>query len=664
MLDLKLPEGIRSAWQLDCEAFAAAIAPDADLTVSEWADAKRILSEMSAEPGPWRTSRVPYAREIMDSLSVGDPCQEVAFMKGTQVAGTEIGNNWIGYIIDQAPGPMLSVQPTVEMAKRNSKQRIDPLIDESPCLSGKVKERRSRDSGNTVLAKEFPGGLLVMTGANSAVGLRSMSARYLFLDEIDAYPPDVDGEGDPITLAMARQRTFPRRKTFRVSTPKLKGESRIEEGFEAGSQERYHVPCPFCQRFQVLDFGQMVWPQGKPEEAAYRCEGCKELIPEHQKTWMLEQGRWVADQPNDGKHRSFHLSSLYSPVGWFSWADAAAMSEKAQNDPALQKVFVNTVLGETWEEQGEAPDDELLFLRGEDYQAGTVPAGGLFLTAGIDVQADRIEAQVVAWGARKESWLVDYSVLVGRTSESKVWQDLSQYLDETYRHESGVDMPIMRAAIDSGYATQDVYAWARTQSAGRILVIKGQENGISAIGQPKPVDVNYRGKRIARGMKVWPVATGMLKAELYTWLRAQPPEPLSSDQLALAFEPTRYPAGYCHFPKRDREFFKQLTAEHYVTRLVKGYRKGEWVKTRERNEVLDTRIYARAAAAQYGMDRFNESNWKALESQLKRAEIVATELRAPTAAKELLTRGPIAAPVVAAQAKSEDRMLRSSLMDF
>src|SRR5919108_6244665 len=215
---------------------------------SNRADRYRVLSQRAAsEPGRWRTERTPYLREIMDCLSPTSPVERIVFMKGAQVGGTECGNNWIGYVIHQAPGPMMAIQPTVEMAKRNSKQRIDPLIEESEVLRKRVSDPRSRDSGNTILSKEFPGGVLVMTGANSAVGLRSMAARYLFLDEVDAYPGDVEGEGDPIKLALARTRTFARRKVFLVSTPKITGMSRIEKAYEESDRRQYWVPCPVCR---------------------------------------------------------------------------------------------------------------------------------------------------------------------------------------------------------------------------------------------------------------------------------------------------------------------------------------------------------------------------------------------------------------------------------
>jgi predicted RNA-binding Zn-ribbon protein involved in translation (DUF1610 family) len=257
-------------------AWGNGLRPDPDLTVSEWADRHRMLSgRASAEPGRYRTVRTPYMREIMDRLSPGDPTQRIVFMKAAQVGATEAGNNWIGFAIHQAPGPMLAVQPTVELAKRNSRQRIDPLIDESPELRERVKPARSRDAGNTMLSKEFAGGILIMTGANSAVGLRSTPARYIFLDEVDAYPASADEEGDPVTLAEARSLTFAhRRKVFLVSTPTIRGLSRIEREYEASDQRRFFVPCPHCGAMQWLKFDRLRWQKGRPETAEYHCEGC------------------------------------------------------------------------------------------------------------------------------------------------------------------------------------------------------------------------------------------------------------------------------------------------------------------------------------------------------------------------------------------------------
>src|SRR5690606_31817221 len=307
-------------------AWGRGLTPDPWLTVSEWSDTHRWLSSRaSAEPGRYRTERTPYMRAIMDALSPGDPTQRVVFMKAAQVGATEAGNNWIGFVIHQAPGPMLAVQPTVELAKRNSRQRIDPLIDESPELRERVKPARSRDAGNTMLSKEFAGGILIMTGANSAVGLRSTPARYIFLDEVDAYPASADEEGDPVTLAEARSLTFAhRRKIFLVSTPTIRGLSRIEREFEASDRRRFFVPCPHCGAMQWLKFERMRWEKGRQETASQQCGDYEQSITEHHKTSMLDAGEWRATaEAADPSTIGFHLSALYSPVGWLSWARIA-----------------------------------------------------------------------------------------------------------------------------------------------------------------------------------------------------------------------------------------------------------------------------------------------------------------------------------------------------
>ena len=591
-------------------AAAAGARPDPLLTISQWADRYRWLSQRaSAEHGRWRTERTPYLREIMDCLSPMSLIERTVFMKGAQIGGTECGNNWMGYIIHQAPGPMMAVQPTVEMAKRNSKQRIDPLIEESEVLRKLVRDPRSRDSGNTVLSKDFPGGVLVMTGANSAVGLRSMAARYLFLDEVDAYQGDVEGEGDPITLAMARTRTFARRKVFLVSTPKITGMSRIESAYEESDQRKYWVPCPTCREFQILKFAQLRWPKGDPQSAVYVCEHCGQEIRNHQKHSMLARGEWRAGAKGDGRTAGFHISSLYSPVGWFSWGDAAKQFEQAQKNPALLQVFVNTVLGETWTLLGEAPEWQKLYDRREEYKVGLVPRGGLFLTAGADVQKDRIEVEIAAWGRGKESWSVDYRVFEGDTSRAAVWEKLTGLLNESFTTESGLELPIMQLAVDSGFATIEVYQWARRQG-GRVLVIKGDSRTPSLIGSASPVEVGPMGAKLKRGVRVWPVNSGMAKEELYRWLRQDRP---TDEDVAKGIP---FPSGYCHFPRYSEEYFKQITAEQLVTKIVKGYRRHEWQKMRERNEALDCRVYARAAAGRVGIDRFQEKHWTDLERRV------------------------------------------------
>ena len=608
MLDYEGAHEIERAWH-------EGLTPDPLLSVSTWADQHRMLSsKASAEPGRWRTARTPYLREIMDCLSPASPIERVVFMKGAQVGGTECGSCWIGYVIHHAPGPMMAVWPTVEMAKRNSKQRIDPLIEESPVLAALIAPARSRDAGNTILAKEFRGGVLVMTGANSAVGLRSMPVRYLFLDEVDGYPLDVEGEGDAISLAEARTRTFTRRKIFIVSTPTIAGVSSIEREYEASDQRRYFVPCPHCAHRQWLRFEQLRWERGRPETAAYVCESCEQPIAEHHKTWMLEHGQWRATAPGNGRTAGFHLSSLYSPVGWRSWREIAAAWEsaidKVTGSASAIKTFKNTELGETWVEEGDAPDWQHLLERREDYRIGHVPRGGLLLVGGADVQKDRIEVSVWAFGRGKTAWLVEHRVLMGDTARDAVWNQLRALLGETWTHAGGAQLPLARFAIDTGFATQEVYAFVRACRDSRVMAVKGAARGAALIGTPTAVDVTVAGKKLRRGIKLYAVVVGIAKQEFYNHLR------LHADVAADGLSPV-YPAGYVHLPKVDGEFLQQLCAEQLVTRRDRnGYAVREWQKLRERNEALDCYVYARAAASAAGLDRFEDRHWRELERSL------------------------------------------------
>lgn len=593
---MALASGYEVVWQAAREA----LRPDPMLTVSEWADAHRMLSQRaSAEPGTWRTDRTPYLREIMDCLSATSAVEKVVFMKGAQVGGTEAGNNWLGYVIDNCPGPMLMVQPTVEMAKRNSKTRIAPLIEESPTLREKVRDPRSRDSSNSLLAKEFPGGVVVMAGANSAAGLRSMPVRFLFLDEPDAYPGDVDGEGDPCTLAEARTRTFSRRKIFYVSTPTLAGRSRIEREFMDSDMRFFEVPCPLCGAYQQLVWPQMKWVEGHPETARYQCAHCDCEFEEHHKNKILSRGQWVAQNPQ-GKWRGYHISTLYSPLGWFSWQQCVEAYLQAQKTDEAMRVFQNTILGLTYADTGEAPDWELLYGRREQYAIGQVPDPVVFLTAGIDVQKDRLEMEVVGWGRNLESWSIDYVVLHGDTASDEVWEQLSAQVRQDYGRTDGMRMPIRMAAIDTGFRTQEVYRWVKSQSAMRVMAVKGREQQATIISQPSTVEVTVRGKRIRGGIKVWPVGVSVAKSELYGWLRRKLPSNLEDG----------LPYGWCHFPQHPEEYFKQLTAESLVSRIVRGYQKYQWEKTRDRNEALDCRVYNRAAAMTVGADRWDDKRWE------------------------------------------------------
>ncbi len=591
--------------------FRESFKPEPRLTVSEWADEHRILSKKSSsEPGRWRTERTPYLKEIMDCLSVTHPAKEIVFKKASQVGGTECGNNWLGYIVDHTPGPVMFVQPTVELSKRNSRLRIEPLIEESPKLKEKVRAHRSKDSANTLLQKDFDGGTLVMTGANSAVGLRSMPARFVMLDEIDGYPHDVDGEGDPVSLVQARSRTFTRRKIFKVSTPTYEGASKIDDEWKLSDQRLYLIPCPHCNHFQKLDFKNLQWEPNNPKSVLYYCEECGVGIEERYKTKFLAEGKWVP-QNVGSPVVGFFLNSLYSPIGWYSWSEIARDYEKAKDKlerekkSTLMKSFTNTVLGEPWKEPGEAPEWRRLYERREKYEIGVCPKGVLFLTAGVDVQKDRLEVEVVGWGKNKESWSVAHQVFSGDTANDDVWKKLQEYLLSTFKTDQGHELPIKMTAVDSGFNTQKVYNFTRLFSINKVVAIKGSDTLNILVGLPRIVDAKLKGKVNRRAARFWNIGVNLLKSELYGWLKMDK---------AIGEEQT--PHGFCHFPEYDEEYFKQLTAERVVQKQDRrGFVVHEWVKERERNEVLDCRIYARAAASMAGLDRFRDRDFERFRVQ-------------------------------------------------
>jgi phage terminase large subunit GpA-like protein len=548
-----------------------ALLPPPKLTVSEWADRYRVLGNTSPEPGPWRTDRTPYLREIMDSLTPGAPCERVVFMKSAQIGGTEVLLNACGYLMHHAPAPILLVQPTVEMAKRFSKQRLDGLIENSPVLRGRVKDPRSRDSGNTVLLKEFSGGVLILTGANSAVGLRSLPAKYVLADELDAWPADADGEGDPLTLAVRRTVAFGSlRKILAVSTPTIEGVSRIEALFRQGDQRYYIVPCPRCGFMQRLVWERLRWPEGEPEKARYHCAACEYGIANHEKTAMLAGGEWRPTAAGEGRTRSYSLNALYSPVGWPSWGELAAEFLEAKRTRETLQVFVNTILGETWRDEAAVPlEADVLFGRREPF-AAEAPAGVCLITAGADVQADRIECEVVGWGAGEESWSLGYFVLHGDTGQPEVWTDLDRLLSRQWQHETGLLLPVSAAAIDSGFETESVLDFCRARRGRRIWPIKGQ----SGFGKPIwPRRATTGGKN--RG-ELFLIGADTAKEKVYSRLRVERPGP-----------------GYCHFPlDRGRDWFDMLVNERIV--MERGARK--FAKPAgARNEALDARAYALAA---------------------------------------------------------------------
>ena len=562
----------------DDDAWFEGLSPAPDLTVDEWADRHRVLSSVaSAEPGQWSTSRTPYLREIMRELSAKSRTEKVVFMKGAQLGGTEVGLNWIGYVVQHVPGPMLMVQPTVETAKRVSKQRVDALIEACPELSQRISDPRSRDSGNTIMMKEFPGGVLMLTGANSAVGLRSMPVRFLFLDEVDGYPADAAGEGDPVGLAIQRSATFSNRKIFMCSTPTVKDASRIEAAYEESDKRIFLVPCDGCGAFQQILWKDIRWPEGKPQDAAWVCPECGTVHYEFRKPSLLARGRWTPMAESSAHTAGFHLSSLYSP--WLSWAEIAEEHLAAKDDPVRLKVWVNTKLAETWEDRdGETIDEARLMERREHY-GPAVPATVAVLTAGVDVQDNRLEIEVVGWGRDEESWSCDYRIIWGDPSAPQVWDDLEEYLSQSFRHESLPDgISVMGTCLDTGgHHTQSAYAFCAGKERKRIWAVKGVS---TANGSARPIWPKRPTKAAKGKVSLFTIGVDAAKEAIYGRLKVMEPG-----------------AGYCHFPMdRDLAYFEQMTAERLRTKYSSGFPRRYWWKPDgKRNEALDCRVYAYAA---------------------------------------------------------------------
>lgn len=577
--------------------------PPPKLSLSAWADQHfRLSAESAAEPGRWRT--LPYQRGILDAIT--DPAIErVSVQKSARVGYTKCVNAAIAYFMCQDPCPILVVQPTVEDAEGYSKEEIAPMLRDVEALAGLVSEVSTKTSAQTILHKTFPGGVLSMVGANSGRGFRRVSRRVVIFDEVDGYPPSAGTEGDPIKLGERRAEYYWNRKIVAGSTPLTAGASRIEEMFEAGDRRRYYVPCSQCGHMDFLAFNRkdarghrMRWPEGQPELACFECSANGCVIEETSKRAMLEAGEWRAEGEFAG-HASFHIWAAYSLSPNASWAQIAAEFLEAKRLGVEKlKTFVNTVLGETWHDRGEAPDWERLYQRREAYAIGSVPAGAVVLTAGVDVQKDRLVYEVVGWAPNKESWSIEAGELYGDTALEATWDQLDALLDRTFAGADGRETPIAMLAVDSGYNTQMVYGWARRHPMSRVIATKGVSGARMLIGAPSPVDVTIRGRRMSRGYKVWPIGVDVAKGELYGWLR-------------LGLGDGDPPAGYCHFPEHGEAFFKQLTAEHLVTIANRrtGRARLEWqVLPNRENHYLDARILARAAAAVLGIDRLAPAN--------------------------------------------------------
>ena len=563
--------------------------PPALQTVSEWADANRILvSESSSEPGRWRTDRAPYQREIMDAFTqVG--VWKIVIMASAQVGKTELELNMMGRAIDVDPGPMLFIQPTVDFAEDFSKRRVAPMIRACPALKRKVYEAKSRDAGNTISMKTFPGGSVAFTGANSPTELAGRPVRYIFMDEIDRFPVSAGTEGDPLHLAERRTETFRERgrKVVQTSTPTIKGASKIEKSYLQGTQEEWHTECPHCHNFSFIRFSQIVFDKEEYKDengernyhvrnVRWKCPVCERETGEFDTKRCA--AKWVSKNPEavEAGIRSFRLSAFMSP--WSDWKDICRSFLNAHDDPELLKVFVNTMLGETWEIKDRSGVPEQLHARREKYDA-EVPNGVLVLTMGVDTQDNRLEYEIVGWDREEQSWGISRGVIPGIPDSKGVWEEIDALMDRQWRLPNGMGLKVMATFVDSGgHYTQDVYrACAERFNAGRkIFAIKGDD------GQDKEyVAIMKKSGPIKSPKFMIGVDSG--KTAIMSATGVEKPGP------RYMHFPRDYEAGY------DMEYFRGLISEKLVIHRRGGKAVMAWEKTYERNEPLDCRNYARAA---------------------------------------------------------------------
>lgn len=555
-------------------------------SVSEWADSNRILvSESSSEPGRWRTDRAPYQKEIMDAFTQPG-IWEIVIMASAQVGKTELELNMMGRAIDVDPGPMLFIQPTDGFAEDFSKRRIAPMIRACPALQRKVYEAKSRDAGNTITMKTFPGGSVAFTGANSPTELAGRPVRYVFMDEIDRFPSSAGTEGDPLELAERRTETFRHnRKVVKTSTPTVKGASKIEKAYMTGTQEEWHTECPHCKTYSFIRFDNIKFDKEEYKDEGgernyhvrnvrWQCPACKGETKEYDTKRC--PAKWIAKNPEaiEAGVRSFRLNAFMSP--WSDWTDICRSFLKAHDDPELLKVFVNTMLGESWETRDRSGAPEMLHNRREIYNA-EVPTGVLVMTMGIDTQDNRLEYEVVGWGREEQSWGIAKGVIPGRADAPEVWSEVDDLLDREWKLPNGMKMRILASFMDSGgHFTQEVYSECAKRQVKRLYAVKGE-------GGDKPY---------VRLMK-----SGNEKSKATKFIIG-----VDSGKEAIMYATSVMEPGprYMHFPKDytcgyDIEYFRGLVSEKMVLHRRMGQTVVSWEKTHERNEPLDCRNYARAA---------------------------------------------------------------------
>ncbi|KQT10976.1 phage terminase large subunit family protein [Ramlibacter sp. Leaf400] len=600
---------MRDGYREILEAIALGLEPDPNLPVDEWADEFQIVPKESgaSEPGPYRTSRTPHARLPMRCLSAAHPAKRVVVMGASQMLKTQVALNFLGETVHQRPKNFLWLVPTGKLHKRAA-ARIDKNVAAVAPLRQRFAKPNSRDATNNNDIKAYPGGALYLATAGAAANLSELSVTYVVFDEIDRAKDNVGGEGDPRELAETRQTSHERdRKTYYPSSPTIEGESAIQTLYQLGSQRQALAECIHCGHAQPLDFFRLI-RSDDGKRAMYPCFECGGLHEEGDKSRMFARGLWSDGVPGDGETESFQISAMFLPYGWMPWIALlkqydAAKAKLEDGSEESMITFYNTRLALCWERTKEATKYDELMNRADAYQLGTVPAGGLVLTASIDTQAYRLEFMVIAWGEGMEGWIVDYQVIHGSPAEAETWQRADELLKSRYRHTSGQMLNISAAFVDSGGSnTQDVYNFTAPLKRRKVFAVKGHSRPNRPIlsGKPTIVDINWRGKTQKNGAELWLVGPDTTKDYLQArWKRAAGP-------------------GAIHFPANLPEaFYKGLVAE-YRTHGYKRGRKVSWweQKKGEANEPLDLTVYNVGAAHLLGLHKKTENQWQLLRDRL------------------------------------------------
>ncbi len=614
-------------------AIIEGLTPPRERTVSEWAKEERVVSPDSGspQPGRWSNELAPYLVEPMDCCGLQDPSTDVAFMGAAQIGKSSVGENFTGYGICDDPAPMLIVLPTLDEAKKYNRLKLSPMLDATPALRARMMRLVSRDEqGSSVFYKKFRGASITIAGANASAGLQMISVKRVLLEEVTEFPDDLDGRGDPGAMALARTLAWSNRamKRVQVSTPGVKGACRITEAYSRSDQRRFYVPCPHCGAYFLPRFEYLKWEADAGSPAAYLAcpaHGC--VIEHHAKRRMVRPDGWLKTYSGDGcpgdvvsadefahlrnrasagRQPGFHVWQVVSP--FVSWDEIILRYRESVGNYLTERVFSQQILGEAFEEKGEAPDDEMLFLRREPYRLGAMPVGALVLTGAVDVQSNRLEWAVWGWGAGLTSFLVDKGIVEGDPDSEETWRLIDAILPRTYAMPSGRTWPVEIWCVDSGYKSHAVYAFTRGRP--RVIATNGLDGHLlPMLGTPKKVDVNWKGKPIKGGAMLYPMGTFPLKSLLYSGLRKTIDGPNADGT---------WPPGAVRLSDDiDRDYVRQMTAEYLADVATRDGRiKKQWKKKRDvANEALDLWVMARAGAWHIGLDRYTPERWRVLAAE-------------------------------------------------